>query len=249
MGQRGTDAAKQVSDMILKNDDFSTILKAVEQGRVIFGNIRKSVIFMLCTNLSEIIAVGVAAALNTPLPLLPLQILYLNVLTDVFPALALGVGKGHRDVLDRPPRPSDEGLLTKKIWAQISGWGFVISACVLFGLYYSLKGLGLEEPAAITVSVLTLGFAKLFFPFNLRDQDSGFFKNDITSNPWMWGAWALCIALLLAAVYLPGLSDILQTQDPGAAGWGLILGLALIPAVIGQIWIAVKKHMGNKPKG
>jgi Ca2+-transporting ATPase len=103
MGGRGTDAAKEVADMILQDDRSSSIVAAVEQGRVIFGNICQSVMFMLCTNVAEIIAVAVASLAKIPLPLHPLQILYLNVLTDVFPALALSVGKGSPEIMDLPP--------------------------------------------------------------------------------------------------------------------------------------------------
>ncbi len=107
MGKRGTDAAKQVADMVLRDDRFATIVDAVREGRIIYANIRKSVIFMLCTNIAEVLAVTIASLLQIPIPLLPLQILYLNVLTDVFPALALGVGTGGRDVMERHPRAPD----------------------------------------------------------------------------------------------------------------------------------------------
>ena len=238
MGERGTDAAKQASDMVLKDDNFSTILEAIELGRIIFGNIRKSVIFMLCTNLAEIIAVGVAAAVNSPLPLLPLQILYLNILTDVFPALALGVGRGHRGVLDDPPRPSDEGILTKREWTTIGTWGGLLAFVVLGALYLALQWAGLEENAAITVSFLTLGFSKMLFVFNLREPRSGLIRNDIVGNRWIWGALVLCGALLLAAVHVPILQEILKTQSPGATGWMLVGILSTIPVFIGQTWLA-----------
>jgi len=153
--------------MVIRDDAFDTIVAAVRRGRIIFDNIRRSAIFMLCTNLAEILAVGIASAANTLLPLLPLQILYLNLLTDVFPALALGVGRGSRDVLDDPPRPSDEGILTKREWKMIGAWGWILSLCVLACLYLAGSALGREENAAITVSFLTLGFSKMLFVFNL----------------------------------------------------------------------------------
>ncbi|MEX2579433.1 MAG: cation-transporting P-type ATPase [Verrucomicrobiales bacterium] len=242
MGKRGTDAAKQAADMVLKDDDFGTILAAIEQGRIIFGNIRKSVVFMLCTNLAEIIAIGIASAINSPLPLLPLQILFLNVLTDVFPALALGVGRGSGNVLEDPPRPSDEGIVTKTEWKVVGFWGGVLSLCVLAALFLALEALGLPENTAVTVSFLTLGFAKLLFVLNLREPRSGIFKNDIFANRWIWAAWALCASLLLAAVYLPFLSGVLRTEAPPAAGWLLIGGLSLVPVVIGQVWLILRSR-------
>ncbi|MAS92771.1 MAG: ATPase [Verrucomicrobiales bacterium] len=242
MGKRGTDAAKQVADMVLRNDDFSTILAAIEQGRIIFGNIRKSVVFMLCTNLSEIIAVGIAATVGLPLPLLPLQILYLNVLTDVFPALALGVGRGSHEVLKDPPRPKNEGIMTGAEWKRTVVWGCILAACVLCGLLLSLEVLGLEEDAAITVSFLTLGFAKLTFVLNLRDVRSRVFNNEVLRNKWIWFSSAFCLALLCAAAYLPGLKDILSVVSPTLPAWGVILGLSVIPVVLGQIWLTLRRR-------
>lgn len=233
MGQRGTDAARQAADMILRDDAFSSIVAAVEQGRIIFRNIRKSVMFMLCTNVAEIIAVAGASFAGLPLPLNALQILYLNVITDVFPALALSVGKGGAGIMKEKPR--SEGILTRSNWQEIAIWGFIIAACVLGGLLIGLHWLDLSKEAAVTVSFLTLAFAKLTFTFNLRSKGSGFFKNDITVNPWVWGAIALCLVLLFAAVYLPGLADILKNVAPGPAGWLTIIVLAFVPWTLGQI--------------
>jgi len=237
MGRRGTDAAKQVADMILQDDAFETIVGAIHQGRVIFGNIRKSVLFMLCTNLAEVLAVAVgsviAAFAALPLPLLPLQILYLNVLTDVFPALALAVGRGGPEVMNRPPRPRSESILTSDHWRAIVASSLVIAASVLAALAIATFGLGLPRLEAITVSFLTLAFGKLWFTFVLATPGTHPFDNPVVRNPYVWGALALCIPLLLAAVYLPGLADVLSTARPGAAGWGLLLGFSVVPALAG----------------
>lgn len=166
MGQRGTDAARQVADMVLQDDAFTSIVAAVRQGRIIFGNIRQSVMFMLCTNVAEVIAVAVASAAGgfskLPIPLLPLQIMYLNVVTDVFPALALGMGKGEPDVMRRRrPRPHHESVLTGSHWAAVGGWAVLLAACVLIGLVIAFYGLGFDQRNAVTVSFLTLAFGKL----------------------------------------------------------------------------------------
>lgn len=241
MGLRGTDAAKQVADMVLKDDAFESIVAAVRQGRVIFGNIRKSVMFMLCTNGAEVLAVAAASMVGAPLPLRPLQILYLNVVTDVFPALALSVSKGLPHVMDRPPRDPNEPVMAKRHWLATGGWSVVIAACVVAGLAAGLQWLGLNEGAAVTISFLTLAFSKLWFVFNLRDRASNALVNEITRNPWIWGAIALCVALLLAAVYLPGLSNFLQTTSPGLRGWLVLLGLSLAPLVIGQVRLVIRR--------
>jgi len=242
MGKRGTDAAKQTADMVLQDDSFATIVAAVEQGRIIFGNIRKSVMFMLCTNVAEILAVAVASLVGAPLPLLPLQILYLNVVTDVFPALALGIGRGRPEVMDHPPRDPDEAVLTRHHWTAIVAWSVVIAGFVMSALMTALALLGYTDMQAITVSFLTLAFAKLWFVLNLRDHDAPLVKNDVTQNGWLWAAVGLCIALLLAAVYLPGLNDVLQTVAPSATGWLVVLLLSLGPAVIGLFAPGIRFH-------
>jgi Ca2+-transporting ATPase len=244
MGRRGTDAAKQVADMVLADDSFASIVAAIEQGRVIFGNIRQSVMFMLCTNVAEVIAVAAASLAQVPLPLRPLQILYLNVITDVLPALALGVSKGAENIMDQPPRAPGESILTRRHWGAIGGWAVLIAACVLTGLWAGLEWLGLERLAAVTVSFLTLAFAKLWFVFNLRPKGSRLFRNEITRNPWIWAALGVCIVLLGLAVYLPGLSDVLETREPSLRAWGLILGLSLVPFIVGQAMRIVQRRKG-----
>jgi len=156
MGKRGTEAAKQVADMVLQDDAFETIVAAVEQGRVIFGNIRKSVMFMLTTNVAEVIAVTVATLMGWTLPLRPLQILYLNVLTDVFPALALGVGPASGHEMERPPRDPKESVLTPSHWLEICGLATVFAACVLASLLVGERWLDLEPLDAVTLSFLTM---------------------------------------------------------------------------------------------
>lgn len=246
MGQRGTDAARQAADMILRDDSFQSIVAAIEQGRIIFANIRKSVVFMLCTNVAEILAVTIATLIGAPLPLRPLQILFLNVGTDVFPALALGIGKGHADVMTSPPRDPDEAVLTRHHWLAIVGWSVVIAIIVLIALLTALLWLDFDESTSITVSFLTLGFAKLWFVFNLRDHDAKRFNNDIIRNRWLWAAIGLCVCLLLAAVYLPGLSDVLQTRQLNATGWGLVLLLSLAPALLGLVVPGIRFYSAGK---
>jgi len=238
MGRRGTDAARQVADMVLLDDAFGSIVSAVRYGRIIFANIRKSVTFMICTNVAEVLAVVAAAVIGGfyefPIPLLPLQILYLNVVTDVFPALALGMGKGEPDIMQNKPRPRSEPVLTREYWGAISGWAVLISACVLGGLAAALYLLGLDPHQAVTVSFLTLAFGKLWFVYNLRNPGSRMFSNDVVRNPYVVGSILLCIGLLLAAVYVPPLSGLLKTRDPGLQGWLLLLGMSLIPYMWGQ---------------
>jgi Ca2+-transporting ATPase len=241
MGQRGTQVAKEAADMVLKDDAFSTIVAAVEQGRVIFRNIRKFVFYLLSCNISEILVVALAAVINAPLPIRPLQILFLNLVTDVFPALALGVGEGDPAIMERPPRDPQEPILTRDHWQAIAGYGLLITVSVLGVFAVALRELNVADKQAVTISFLTLAFAQLWHVFNMRERSSGLIRNEITQNPYVWGALALCTGLLLAAVYMPGLSNLLKTADPGPEGWLLVIPASLLPLVVGQIVKWVRK--------
>jgi Ca2+-transporting ATPase len=234
MGMRGTQVAQEAADMVLKDDAFATIVAAIEQGRVIFNNIRKFVVYLISCNVSEIMSVALASILNIPLPILPLQILFLNLITDVFPALALGMGEGDVAIMDRPPRDPKESILERQHWMVIGIYGFVIMVAVLGALIIALNGLGFAREKAMTVSFLTLAFAQLWHVFNMREQNSRVLSNEITRNRYVWGALLLCIALILVAVYVPGLAMVLKVVDPGVNGWSLIIAASLFPLIVGQ---------------
>jgi len=240
MGLRGTQVAQEAADMVLKDDAFGTIVEAVSQGRVIFDNIRKFVLYLLSCNVSEILAVAIASFAGLPLPLLPLQILFLNLVTDVFPALALGAGEGSPGMMQHPPRPSDEPIVTAAQWGGVVGYGGLIAVVVLGILLFSTRWLGLTEAQATTTAFLTLAFAQLWHVFNMRDPGSRILRNDITRNPYIWGALGLCTALLVAAIYLPGLSTVLKTVDPTARGWLTVFAGSLVPWMVGQSGIAAR---------
>ncbi|MFR9775887.1 cation-translocating P-type ATPase [Micromonospora sp. MS34] len=234
MGRRGTDVAREAADMILRDDRFATIVTAVEQGRTIFDNIRRFVVYLITCNLSEILVVGIAALAGGPLPLSPIQILFLNLVTDVFPALALGLGSSSSDVLRRPPRPTAEPVLTGAHWRGITGYAAIISGATLAALALALNPLDMPGPQAVTVSFLTLGFAQLWYVLNTADVTSGTLVNEVSRNRWIWAAFALCTVLLLAGVYLPVLSDVLSAVDPGPRGWAVIVVMSLVPLAVGR---------------
>ena len=235
MGLRGTQVAREAADMVLRDDAFASIVAAVEQGRVIFGNIRKFVVYLISCNVSEVAIVGLGSLLSAKLPLLPLQILLLNFVTDVFPALALGVGEGDPSTMQRPPRDPKEPILTRDHWLAVMGYGLLMTASVLGVFALARWGLELEYPQAVTISFLTLAFNQLFHVFNMRDRRSGVFNNEITRNRWVWGALALCAAMLVAVVHIPKLNEILHVTPLDARGWLLVVAASLIPLLIGQI--------------
>jgi len=233
MGIRGTAVAKEAAAMVLEDDDFSTIVEAIEHGRIIYENIRKFVIYLFSCNASEILIVSLATVAGAPLPLLPLQILFLNLVTDVFPALALGVGPGSFEVMNRKPRPMNEPILTKQHWSMIAAYGVLMSACVLGAMAIAVYVLGFGSAKAVSVSFCTLAMCQLWHVFNMRDSRRNWIRNEISNNAWIWAAIALCLLLILGAVYTPGANTLLGLVSPGPAGWLLIVGMSLIPFVLG----------------
>ncbi|MEZ4548125.1 MAG: cation-transporting P-type ATPase [Thermodesulfobacteriota bacterium] len=235
MGLRGTQVAREAADIVLKDDSFGTIVSAVEQGRIIYGNIKKFIFYLISCNVSEIMIVAFASFALIPLPILPLQILFLNLVTDIFPALALGMGEGDEHIMKEPPRDPKEPLLSRRRWLGIAGYGAVITLSVLGALLYAIHGLGYGSEQAVSVSFLTLAFAQLFHVFNMRDKGSAFVNNEITRNPYIWGALGLCSLLIAAAVYIKPLAEVLRIIPPGIEGWTLIAVMSLAPLAIGQI--------------
>jgi Ca2+-transporting ATPase len=242
MGKRGTQVAREAADMVLKDDSFETIVLAIQQGRIIFSNIRRFVVYLLSCNISEVLIVSIAAIVNAPLPILPLQILFLNLVTDIFPALALGMGEGDSSYLERPPREVNESVISRERWWFIGSHGLIITVSVLMVFFLTLKGFYGNTGSAVTVAFLTLGFAQLFHVFNMRQTKSNFIFNEITRNPYVWGAIVVCTILLLGAVYIPGLSKILSLIKPSSEEWFLIIGFSLIPLLIGQMTLAINKN-------
>jgi Ca2+-transporting ATPase len=239
MGQRGTEVAREAADMVLLNDAFSTIVHAVREGRIIFNNIRRFSTYLLSCNLGEVLVVGLAVFAGLPLPLLPLQILFLNIVTDVFPAFALATGEGEGDVLARPPRPPKESILAPEQWRAVAVYGAAIAASTFVALTAATAWLGLTAEQATTVSFLTIALAQLWHVFNMRSHRSSPWRNAVTENRLVWYALALCIGLILAAVHVPLLGSALQIVPIGIEGWALALGCSVLPLVGGQVWLGL----------
>jgi len=235
MGQRGTEVAREAADMVLKDDAFETLVAAVQYGRTIFDNIRRFIVYLLSGNLGEIMAVSAAALVAAPLPLLPLQILYINFVSDVMPALALGLSPSHGEVMRRPPRDADEPILLRSHWVAITGYAALIAATVLAAFALALLGLGLATGQAVTIGFLTFGFARLWHVLNMRSAASPLVVNEITTTPYVWISILIGIGLMLAATYVPVLAGVLSVQPPSATGWLLILGFSLLPLILVQV--------------
>lgn len=243
MGMRGTEVAREAAAMVLLDDSFPTIVKAVREGRAIFGNIRRFAAYLLSCNLSEVLVVGLAVLSTLPLPVLPLQILYLNLVTDVFPAFALAMGEGEPGILRRPPRDPREPILGRTQWITIVLQSLALTAATFGALLVARLGLDLDARSVITVAFLTLAFAQLWHTFNMRHPQSGPIRNEVTRNPWIWGAVLLCAALLAAPPYLPPLAEVMHLTPPSTAMWATILGLSIAPLAVTQaVTLWLRRH-------
>ncbi|MGB8374947.1 MAG: cation-transporting P-type ATPase [Salegentibacter sp.] len=235
MGIRGTEAAKEVADVILMDDKFTSTELAIRQGRTIFSNIRQFVVYLLSCNLAEIISVGIASLTNLPLPLLPLQILFLNLVTDVFPALALGFGRGNSDVMKEPPRSSKEPILTRRHWGSTLIYGLSITAAVIGVTIYSYFILGFPPQEVNNMAFYTLILAQLFNVFNLPGRKVSFLKNEVTVNPWIWAALVLCLLIMLVVYEVPLFREVLSLVHLSLSEFGLVFLFAAGSVLLTQV--------------
>jgi Ca2+-transporting ATPase len=234
MGITGTDVSKQAADMVLADDNFATIVAAVEEGRAIFSNIRKFLRYLLSSNIGEVMtmffgvlladAIGLTAEAggSVALPLLATQILWINLVTDGAPALALGVDPADADVMTEPPRARSDGVITRSMWAGILFIGAIMAVGTLFVLDASLPG-GLIEGAgnmryAQTMAFTTLVLFSLFTVFNARSDERSAFVG-LFSNMWLWGAVLLSLLLQAAVIYIPFLQQAFSTAPLRAGDW------------------------------
>jgi len=235
MGIRGTEAAREAADIILMDDKFTTTEISIRQGRAIYQNIRQFIVYLLSSNLAEIISVGLAALMNLPSPLLPLQILFLNLITDIFPALALGLGKGEKDIMKLPPRKPDEPIMTRNLWYSTIVYGLSITTAVLGITLYAHYVLALSSDVINNMAFYTLIFAQLLNIFNMPRRQLSFFKNEVTSNVWVWAAILLCVILTLLAYVIPAVSRVLYLVPLTGEQTGLIVLFGFVALVMAQI--------------
>lgn len=247
MGQRGTQVAREAAAMVLRDDAFSTIILAVREGRAIYANIRRFTTYLLSCNLSEILIVGLAVLFGLPLPLLPLQILFLNLVTDVFPAFALGTIGADRGGMERPPRDPGAPLLAKAQWRAIVVYAVIISGVTLASLVVAKFWFGLRGDELTTASFFTLALAQLWHVFNMRNWRDGRIANELTQNFFVWLAIAICIALLLAAAFEPHTASVLRIAPLPLPVWAMIFGLSVVPVVLRELAAAIQRRLSGEP--
>lgn len=235
MGITGTDVTKEVADMVLTDDNYASIVSAIEQGRIIYANIRKFVYFLLSCNMAEILTIFIATLAGYLPPLTPIQLLWLNLLTDGAPALALGMEKGDPDVMDVLPRPPKEPVINRPMVRGVVVVMLALTAVVLTAFFVGMRwSEGHLEPAR-TMAFATLTLAELPVAYVIRSERYPLFRMGVFTNRYMQYAVGASILLFLAVVYLPFMRPIFDTVPLGVREWGLILPLIFVPAAVAEI--------------
>ncbi|HNO92593.1 MAG TPA: HAD-IC family P-type ATPase, partial [Anaerolineales bacterium] len=258
MGITGTDVAKGTADMVLTDDNYASIVSAVEQGRIIYSNIRKFVFFLLSSNVAEIMIIFLATLAGLPAPLTAIQLLWLNLITDGAPALALAMEKGDPDIMDQKPRAKSEPIVNRSMGIGIVVQTIMQTSAVLIafimGLAWHLESgaiipsganflshvlahdwRGVDVQTAETMAFATLSMAELFRAYTVRSERASVFKIGIFSNKYMQYAVGISMVLLLLVCAVPFLQPIFNTHFLSLREWGLVVGLSLMPATAEEV--------------
>lgn len=248
MGLRGTQVAQDVADMVLKDDSFSSIVTAIRQGRIIFANIRKFVIFLLSCNLSELFAIAIAAVLNLHFQLFPLQILFINLITDVLPALALGMTPGNANIMHQPPRNTDQPIIENTHWKAVFFYSLTICAvslgAVLFSHYTMHTSEGWNPKLCNNILFFTIIGSQLLHVFNMNATGTNFFTSEVVRNKYVWYAIALCILILVLLYEIAPVRKVLSLYELSLSDWSIIIGFSLAGMIVNQmakVWHIVKQ--------
>ncbi|NLY67312.1 MAG: calcium-translocating P-type ATPase, SERCA-type [Tissierellia bacterium] len=239
MGITGTDVAKNTAEVILTDDNFASIAAAVEEGRIIFSNIRKFVFFLLSCNIGEILIVFVSILYNLPVPLIPIQLLWLNLVTDSFPALALGMEKGEDDIMKLKPKAPDSPIIDGYMMVDIIIQSIAIGLTSLLAYAWALKAFPDSLIKARTITFATLITAELLRAYSSRSERHLLFEIGFLSNPTMIYATTLSFLLLLAVIYVPILQQVFHTVTLGFIDWGIVLTFAFFPLLISELYKAL----------
>lgn len=239
MGKAGTQVAQDVADMVLKDDSFTSIVKAIRQGRVIAENIKKFIIYLLSCNLSELVVVTATAVLNLHFQLFPIQILFINLITDVLPALALGVTRGNPDIMKRNPIRAEDPIINSKRWLSIGFYALIISAASLGAVFLSHILLHSSESwnpeLCNNILFFTLIFSQLFHVFNMGQSGTNFFKSEVFGNKYVWAAIACCLLILLGVYLFVPVRNVLSIFPMSLYDLMISLGLASVGTLIIQL--------------
>ena len=251
MGITGTDVAKGASDMILTDDNFKTIVSAIEEGRNIYNNIKKSIMFLLSCNIGEVISILIATLLKMPIPLIASQILWVNLVTDTFPALALGVDSSNENVMKQKPRNANESFFANGAWFKAIVGGTLIGTLTLLAFVIGLveKGVPLsnllfatseELKYARTMSFIVLTVSQLFYAYTMRDNEQSIIKIGVFSNKFLNYATLIGIVLQFSLISIPFLANAFNVQALSFLDFDIVIIFALIPLIVNEI---IKKYI------
>jgi Ca2+-transporting ATPase len=246
MGITGTDVTKETADMVLTDDNYASIVSAVEQGRIIYSNIRKFVYFLLSCNMAEIMVIFLGTIFGSGAPLTAIQLLWLNLLTDGAPALALGLEKGDPDIMERPPRPVNEPIINRLMTVGIGVQTVAITAVVLAAFYIGKMWDPTSPLLAESMAFVTLSASELVRAYTARSERASLFRLGVFSNKYMQYAVVVSLVLLLAVIYLPFLQPIFNTVSLGVREWSLILPLLLLPSIAAEITKLIIRSQGRQ---
>ena len=239
MGITGTEVSKDAASMILTDDNFATIIKAVANGRNVYRNIKNAVKFLLSGNMAGIMAVLYTSLAALPVPFQPVHLLFINLLTDSRPAIAIGMEKAEKDLLSEPPRDPKQGILTKDLMTALFVQGGLIAVCTMIAFYI---GLSTDSATASSMAFATLTLARLFHGFNCRSRHS-IFKIGLVSNIYSVGAFFGGVLLLALVIFVPVMRTLFSVSPLSGYQIGMIALLAFIPTVIIQLYKVMKEHV------
>lgn len=247
MGRTGTDVAKEAADMIIADDNFVSIFNAVEEGRVVFENIRKVIFFLIPTGIAAILSIIISQLLRLPLPYLPSQLLWINLVTNGLQVLALAFEPGEKDVIVRPPRPPHEGLMSKLLIQRTILVGFVISFGVIGNYLLALRSEDSLDQAR-TVAVTTMVFFQFFQAWNARSETISVFRMSPMSNPFLFFGMIASVFAHLAVIYVPAMQWVFRTVPLSMVEWGEILSASMVIILAVEIdkWIRKRKVIGKE---
>nr|NIO69544.1 HAD-IC family P-type ATPase [Anaerolineae bacterium] len=248
MGITGTDVSKETADMVLTDDNYASIVSAVEEGRIIYSNIRKFVYYLLSCNMGEIMVIFLAMLAGLPLPLTAIQLLVLNLITDGAPALALGLEKGEPDIMDRPPRPVEEPVINRQMVWGIVVQTIAITAATMIAFIIGLRRFPGNLAAAQTMAFATLSISELFRAYTSRSERYPLFAIGVLSNKYMQWAVLASLVILLSIIYVPFLDPIFDTVSLGLNEWLVMLPLMLIPSIAAEINKSMLIRIGARQK-
>lgn len=244
MGITGTDVTKETADMILADDNFSSIVKAVEEGRVIYSNIRKFVFFLMSCNVGEILVIFLSMIFNWPIPLLPIHLLWVNLLTDALPALALGTEKKEPGLMNEKPRNPNESIIDRPMLISIAVQSIVMTATVLTAFFFGWQNYGIETGR--TYALVALISSELLRAYSARSEKHSLFKIGIFSNMNLNIATVVSFALLIVVILVPGLRNVFNVTPFHYYDWDFVILLALLPLVFGELTKLVKRLVSKK---